>query len=210
MIDAASTKPFGFQAFYPGPGVGGHCIPVDPFYLTWKALQYGCTTHFIELAGQVNESMPTFVVTTTERALLAAGKRIADASVLVLGLAYKRDVDDLRESPALDVIRQLRWAGATVFYNDPFFPTVGSGRKYDLKMQSTPLEDLSQYDCVLILTDHSVYDCPGDRGRIEAGDRHAQRHARHRSSERGALLKGNSWKRGDCASGGGEPCVQAG
>jgi UDP-N-acetyl-D-glucosamine dehydrogenase len=158
VIDAAATKPFGFQAFYPGPGVGGHCIPVDPFYLSWKARQFNCTTHFIELAGQVNESMPAFIVTTLERELEQRGVLIGDSSVLVLGVAYKRNVDDLRESPAITVIKMLRWAGAVVAYNDPFFPTVGSGRKYDLKMMSTPVEDLGRFDCVVILTDHSAYD----------------------------------------------------
>jgi len=158
VIEAAATKPFGFQAFYPGPGVGGHCIPVDPFYLSWKARQFNCATRFIELAGEVNESMPAFIVATTERELATAGKRIAEASILVLGVAYKRNVDDLRESPAIAIIKLLRRAGARVHYNDPFFPTVGSGRKYDLKMHSTPVENLGQYDCVMILTDHSVYD----------------------------------------------------
>jgi UDP-N-acetyl-D-glucosamine dehydrogenase len=144
VIDAAATKPFGFQAFYPGPGVGGHCIPVDPFYLSWKARQFGCATRFIELAGEVNESMPAFVVATLERAL--GDKPLAETDLLVLGVAYKRNVDDLRESPALTIIKL------------PFFPTVGSGRRYDLKMHSTPLDHLAQYDCVLILTDHSAYD----------------------------------------------------
>jgi UDP-N-acetyl-D-glucosamine dehydrogenase len=160
VIDAAATKPFGFHAFYPGPGVGGHCIPVDPFYLSWKAKQFDCPTRFIELAGEVNESMPEFVVATAEQELERRGKSIVDARMLVLGVAYKRDVDDLRESPALTVIKMLRWAGALVAYNDPFFPTVGSGRKYDLKMHSTPVEDLGSYDCVMILTNHSAYDYP--------------------------------------------------
>jgi UDP-N-acetyl-D-glucosamine dehydrogenase len=158
VVDAASTKPFGFHAFYPGPGVGGHCIPVDPFYLSWKAKQFDCTTRFIELAGEVNESMPAFVVATVERELERRGAAIINANILVLGVAYKRDVDDLRESPSLTVIKLLRWAGCVVAYNDPFFPTVGSGRKYDLKMHSTPVENLGQYDCVLILTDHTAYD----------------------------------------------------
>jgi UDP-N-acetyl-D-glucosamine dehydrogenase len=158
VIDAAATKPFGFHAFYPGPGVGGHCIPVDPFYLSWKARQYNFQTRFIELAGEVNESMPEFVVRTAERELEKRGKEMIDASILVLGVAYKKNVDDLRESPALTIIKLLRWAGALIAYNDPFFPTVGSGRKYDLKMHSTALDNLGQYDCVLILTDHSVYD----------------------------------------------------
>ncbi len=158
VIDAAGTKPFGFHAFQPGPGVGGHCIPVDPFYLSWKAKQYNCATKFIELAGEINESMPAFVVATVERELEKRDVNIVDAKILVLGVAYKRDVDDLRESPALTVIKLLRWAGALVAYNDPFFPTVGSGRKYDLKLHCMPVEDLGGYDCVLILTDHSAYD----------------------------------------------------
>ena len=157
VINAAATKPFGFQPFVPGPGVGGHCIPVDPFYLTWKAKQFGFTTRFIELAGEINESMPHFVVETTRRALERNGTELAAASILVLGVAYKRDVDDLRESPALSVIQLLQAAGAGVRYNDPFFPTVGTGRHYDLQLHSAPLEQLDQYDCVLILTDHSVY-----------------------------------------------------
>ena len=160
VIDAASTKPFGFHAFYPGPGVGGHCIPVDPFYLSWKAKQYNCETKFIELAGEVNEAMPAYIIATLERELEKRGKEVADSKILVLGVAYKRDVDDLRESPALTIIKMLRWAGALVAYNDPFFPTVGSGRKYDLKMHRTPVEDVGSYDCVLILTDHSAYDYP--------------------------------------------------
>ena len=158
VIDAAATKPFGFQAFQPGPGVGGHCIPVDPFYLSWKARQLGFETKFIELAGATNEAMPAYVVTTAERALARTGLSLAKAKVLVLGVAYKRDVDDLRESPALTVIELLRRAGAEVSYNDPFFPVVGSGRKYDLRMASTPLERVAEFDCVMILTDHSEYD----------------------------------------------------
>jgi UDP-N-acetyl-D-glucosamine dehydrogenase len=158
VIDAAATKPFGFQAFYPGPGVGGHCIPVDPFYLSWKAEQFGVATRFIELAGEVNESMPRYVVHMAERALAARGMALPAASVLVLGIAYKRDVDDLRESPALTILELLRKAGAKVAYNDPFFARVGRGRRYDLQMESVPLDDLGRFDCVLIVTDHSSYD----------------------------------------------------
>ena len=158
VIDAAATKPFGFQAFYPGPGVGGHCIPVDPFYLSWKAEQYGFPTRFIELAGEVNESMPQYVVQTTARALERNGVRLRGAKVLVLGVAYKRDVDDLRESPSLTIIELLKREGAEVAYNDPFFETVGRGRKYALNLTSTPLTDLGSFDCVLIATDHSVYE----------------------------------------------------
>ena len=162
VIDAAATKPFGFQAFYPGPGVGGHCIPVDPFYLSWKAEQYGFSTRFIELAGEVNEAMPGYVVRTAETALEAKGVPLKDARILVLGLAYKRDVDDLRESPSLVILEKLLKAGAHVEYNDPFFPTVGHGRKYSLNMTSVALDagmtQLGGYDCVMIATDHSAYD----------------------------------------------------
>ena len=158
VIDAAATKPFGFHPFQPGPGVGGHCIPVDPFYLTWKARQFGFETKFVELAGAMNESMPAYVVQTTERALQRAAKPLRGAKVLVLGVAYKRDVDDLRESPALTILELLQRAGAHVAYNDPFFPTVGSGRKYDLRMASTPLDRLAEFDCAIIVTDHSAYD----------------------------------------------------
>lgn len=157
VIEAAGTKPFGFQAFYPGPGVGGHCIPVDPFYLNWKAQQFGFQAKFIELAGEVNEGMPQYVVQSTARALERQGTAIRGASVLVLGVAYKRDVDDLRESPALTIIDMLEREGATVAYNDPFFDEVGHGRHYDLNKRSTPLEDLGRFDCVLIVTDHSLY-----------------------------------------------------
>jgi len=157
IVEAAATKPFGFQAFYPGPGVGGHCIPVDPFYLSWKAEQLGLSTRFIELAGEINESMPQYVVQATLGAMERNGVSAKDSNVLVLGVAYKRDIDDLRESPALSIIEMLQHAGAKVDYNDPFFPTVSSGRKYDLQMHSTPLENLGRFDCVVIVTDHSVY-----------------------------------------------------
>ncbi len=157
VLAAAATKPFGFQAFQPGPGVGGHCIPVDPFYLTWKARQFGFETRFIELAGATNEAMPAYVVETARRALAQLGVPLDGAHVLVLGVAYKRDVDDLRESPALTILSLLRAAGAHVAYNDPFFPRVGTGRKYDLQMESTPLEQLGDFDCVVIATDHSAY-----------------------------------------------------
>jgi UDP-N-acetyl-D-glucosamine dehydrogenase len=158
VIDAAATKPFGFQPFYPGPGLGGHCIPVDPFYLSWRAKQFGFATRFIELAGEVNEAMPKHVMDTLVSVLQSQGKALTDAKVLVLGVAYKKDVDDLRESPALVIIEMLRAEGVAVRYNDPFFPRVGSGRKYDLQMESAPLTDLAVYDCVLIVTDHSAYD----------------------------------------------------
>jgi UDP-N-acetyl-D-glucosamine dehydrogenase len=160
VIDAAKTKPFGFQAFYPGPGLGGHCIPIDPFYLSWKAKQFDFRTRFIELAGEVNINMPYYVIEKTALALNAHKKCLNGSRILVLGLAYKRDIDDLRESPSLTIIELLRKAGAQVEYNDPFFPTVGHGRHYALDMTCTPLEDLGQYDAVLIVTDHSSYDYP--------------------------------------------------
>jgi UDP-N-acetyl-D-glucosamine dehydrogenase len=158
VIEAAKTKPFGFQAFYPGPGLGGHCIPIDPFYLSWKAREYDFHTRFIELAGEVNLSMPYHVVAAIHHALNERKKCLHGASVLVLGVAYKRDVDDLRESPALTLIELLREAGATVAYNDPYLPSVGRGRRYALDMASTALDQLEVWDCVLIATDHSVYD----------------------------------------------------
>jgi len=158
VIEAAATKPFGFQAFYPGPGLGGHCIPVDPFYLSWKAKEWDFRTRFIELAGEINTNMPYHVLDSVAKALNQHKKALNGAKVLVLGLAYKRDIDDLRESPALTIIELLQKEGAQVSYNDPYFPTVGKGRKYDLQMKCTPLENLAQYDCVLIVTDHSDYD----------------------------------------------------
>ena len=158
VIDAAKTKPFGFQAFYPGPGLGGHCIPIDPFYLSWKARQFDFQTKFIELAGEVNGAMPRYVIDQTTEALNRHRKAVNGSRVLVLGLSYKRDIDDLRESPSLPIIEMLRTRGAEVCYNDPYFAHVGRGRHYDLNLQCTPLEDLGQYDCVLIATDHSDYD----------------------------------------------------
>lgn len=158
VIDAASTKPFGFHPFYPGPGLGGHCIPVDPFYLSWKAEELDFHTRFIELAGEINTSMPYHVVDAVSSALNHHGQTLPGAKILILGVAYKKDVDDLRESPALTIIEHLRKQGVLVSYNDPYIPFVGQGRKYDLHMQSAPLTDLQQYDCVLIVTDHSEYD----------------------------------------------------
>jgi UDP-N-acetyl-D-glucosamine dehydrogenase len=158
VIEAASTKPFGFHPFYPGPGLGGHCIPVDPFYLSWKAKEWDFNTRFIELAGQINTNMPYHVLESVGRALNQHKKALNGSKILILGVAYKKDIDDLRESPALTIIELLQKEGAQVSYNDPYFPEVGRGRKYDLGMKCTPLENLSQYDCVLIVTDHSDYD----------------------------------------------------
>lgn len=160
VIDAASTKPFGFHPFYPGPGLGGHCIPVDPFYLSWKAKEWDFRTRFIELAGEINIGMPYHVIASVVSALNQRKKALNGARVLVLGVAYKRDIDDLRESPSLTIIELLQKEGAQVSYHDPFFPTVGKGRKYDLQMKCASLDDLGKYDCVLIVTDHSDYDYP--------------------------------------------------
>jgi UDP-N-acetyl-D-glucosamine dehydrogenase len=160
VIDAAKTKPFGFQAFYPGPGLGGHCIPIDPFYLSWKARQFDFRTRFIELAGEVNINMPYFVIDQLADGLNKHRKSINGSKILVLGLAYKRDIDDLRESPSLTIIELLREKGAIVAYNDPYFPTVGQGRHYALNMINTPLENLGSYDAVMIITDHSSYNYP--------------------------------------------------
>lgn len=158
VIDAASTKPFGFHPFYPGPGLGGHCIPIDPFYLSWKAKEYDFNTRFIELAGEVNEAMPAYVVQAVAKGLNQHKKALNGSKILMLGMAYKKDIDDLRESPSLTIIELLREEGAEVLYNDPYFPTVGRGRHYNLNMTCTPLENLDQYDCVLIVTDHTDYD----------------------------------------------------
>jgi len=158
VIDAARTKPFGFQAFYPGPGLGGHCIPIDPFYLSWKAKQFDFRTRFIELAGEVNTAMPYFVIEQIGAGLNEQRKSIKGSKVLVLGVAYKRDIDDLRESPSLTILELLREKGADVSYNDPYFAKVGHGRHYDLNMTNTPLDNLAQYDAVVIVTDHSTYD----------------------------------------------------
>ncbi|MGE5296285.1 MAG: nucleotide sugar dehydrogenase [Solirubrobacterales bacterium] len=160
VIRAASTKPFGFSPFYPGPGLGGHCIPIDPFYLTWKARQYGMTTQFIELAGQINTGMPHYVVEKVGDALNDRRKSLKGARVLVLGLAYKPDIDDVRESPSLELIELLQRKGAKVDYNDPYIPQTHKQREYDLKMTSKKLtaKMLASYDAVVISTNHSDYD----------------------------------------------------
>ena len=158
VIRAAATKPFGFMPFYPGPGIGGHCIPLDPHYLSWKARQHGFDSRFIGLAEEVNSRMPEHVVQLVADGLNDESKAMKGSRILLLGVAYKKDIDDLRESPALTIIELLQEQGAVVSYNDPFFPTVGKGRKYDLQMKCAPLENLKQYDCALIVTNHSDYD----------------------------------------------------
>ena len=158
VIEAASTKPFGFHPFYPGPGLGGHCIPVDPFYLSWKAKEWDFRTRFIELAGEINTNMPYHVLASVIAALNGRKKSLNGSRVLVLGVAYKKDIDDLRESPALTIIELLQKEGAEVSYHDPYFPFIGKGRKYDLQMKRAELAHLGSYDCVVIVTDHSDYD----------------------------------------------------
>jgi len=160
VIEAASTKPFGYMPFYPGPGLGGHCIPIDPFYLTWKAREYDMATRFIELAGEINTSMPYYVVSKVIEALNDHHKSIKGAKLLILGAAYKKDIDDMRESPTLKLIEILDNKGADVDYNDPFIPCMPKVRRYQFDMQSISLtpENLKKYDAVLISTDHSSYD----------------------------------------------------
>jgi UDP-N-acetyl-D-glucosamine dehydrogenase len=160
VIAAASTKPFGFQPFYPGPGLGGHCIPIDPFYLTWKAYEVGMPTRFIELAGEINHQMPDYVVQRTTLAFNDRGKSIKGAKILILGLAYKPNIDDVRESPSFELIEKLSHLGAAVEYNDPHVPATHRMRNYDLQMRSVPLtpQSLASYDCVIIATHHSAYD----------------------------------------------------
>src|ERR1017187_2896669 len=158
VIEAASTKPFGFHPFYPGPGLGGHCIPVDPFYLSWKAKEWDFRTRFIELAGEINMNMPYHVLASIGGALNGHKKSLNGSRVLVLGVAYKKDIDDLRESPALTIIELLQKEGAQVSYHDPYFPFIGKGRKYDLQMKRSELDKLGEYDCIVIVTDHSDYD----------------------------------------------------
>jgi len=160
VINGAATKPFGFTPFYPGPGLGGHCIPIDPFYLSWKARQFGMTTRFIELAGEINVAMPEYVITKLMDALNDHKKAIRGSKVLVLGLAYKKDIDDVRESPSLELIELLQAKGAKVDYNDPYCPRTHKMREHNLKMTSKKLSAgmLKSYDAVLISTDHSDYD----------------------------------------------------
>src|SRR3954468_17773995 len=184
VIAVASTKPFGFQAFYPGPGLGGHCIPIDPFYLTWKAREVGHTSRFIELAGELNRSMPDYVVQRTILALNERGKSLKNSRVLILGLAYKPDVDDVRESPSLELIEKLEHLGARVDYNDPHVPATHKMRRHDLKMESVAMtpDALRGYDCVLIATHHSAYDWQlvADHSQLIVDTRNATRNVKGR------------------------------
>lgn len=159
VIDAAATKPFGFMPFYPGPGLGGHCIPIDPFYLTWKAKEYGINTRFIELAGEINTNMPYWVVSKIMNALNDRNKHLKNSKVLILGVAYKKNIDDVRESPSVELIQKLMEKGALVYYSDPYIPTIPLMRKYNLSLNSIDLniETISQMDCVVIATDHDAF-----------------------------------------------------
>jgi UDP-N-acetyl-D-glucosamine dehydrogenase len=160
VIDAAATKPFGFTPFYPGPGLGGHCIPIDPFYLTWKARQYDLTTRFIELAGEVNQAMPEFVVAKIMDALNERGRSLKGARILILGVAYKRDIDDDRESPAYKLMELLERKHAQLVYHDPYVPALKHSRRYDFRLTSVPLtpEELAAADATVIVTDHTCFD----------------------------------------------------
>ena len=160
VVDAAATKPFGFTPYYPGPGLGGHCIPIDPFYLNWKAREYGINTRFIELSGEINKAMPAYVFGKLTAALNEIGKAIQNSRVLVLGVAYKRDVDDIRESPSLELINMLSRSGALVSYSDPYVPVLPKTRAFDFDMVNVDLTStvLSAQDAVVVATDHSKFD----------------------------------------------------
>ena len=160
VIAAASTKPFGFSPFYPGPGMGGHCIPIDPFYLSWKAREYDFTTRFIHLAGEINIHVHYYVVAKIQDALNQQGKSLKGAKVLILGVAYKKDVDDARESPALAIMELLQKKGAELFYHDPFIPELPVFRKYHFRLKSSPLTEklLRRMDAAVVVTDHTQID----------------------------------------------------
>jgi UDP-N-acetyl-D-glucosamine dehydrogenase len=160
VIDAAATKPYGFTPFYPGPGFGGHCIPIDPFYLTWKARTCGIETRLIEVAGDINTAMPAWVVDKTADALHALGKKLEGSRVLVLGVAYKKNVDDVRESPGIKILQTLKDRGAEACYSDPFVPLLRRMREHDLKLTSVEVdaELLSRVDCAIVATDHDAFD----------------------------------------------------
>lgn len=163
VIDAAATKPFGFVPYYPGPGLGGHCIPIDPFYLTWKAKEYGVNTRFIELAGEVNSAMPEYVVSKVAEALNSDSKAVRGSKVLILGIAYKPNVDDMRESPAVEIMAALKGLGAVVEYSDPFVPALPKMRRHEFDLASVDLTpaSISNYDCVVVATDHEEFDYKG-------------------------------------------------
>jgi len=180
VIRAASTKPFGYTPYYPGPGLGGHCIPIDPFYLTWKAREYGLNTRFIELAGEVNTNMPRWVVSKTMDALNERGKSLKGAKILVLGIAYKKNVDDMRESPAVVIMELLQERGAEVNYSDPYVPDFPKMREhyFDLSSVELTVQALINYDVLLVATDHDKFDYP-----------FIQKHAKLIVDTRGVYLK---------------------
>ncbi len=191
VIAAAKTKPFGFQAFYPGPGLGGHCIPIDPFYLTWAARRHGVHTRFIELAGEINTSMPHYVIARIAEALNEAGRPLKGSRVLVLGVAYKKDVDDPRESPAFAILEMLQRRGAEVSYNDPHIASLPPMRHHSIRLDSVPLteETLAEKDCVVIVTDHSAYDYEwlAQNARLIVDTRNA-------TGKVAAVARGHIWK----------------
>lgn len=183
VVEAAGTKPFGIQTFYPGPGVGGHCIPIDPFYLTWKAREYDFHTRFIELAGEINVEVSYYVINKITRALNNENKSLKDAKILVLGVAYKKDIDDMRESPAIKIIELLRKQGANITYHDPYIPVIEPHGGSTLHLESVPLTDaaLSEADCVLILTDHSSldYERVAEQAKLIVDTRNATKNVLH-------------------------------
>ena len=183
VIDAAATKPFGFVPYKPGPGLGGHCIPIDPFYLTWKAREYGINTRFIELAGEINHYMPQWVVGKVVDALNDRGKALKGSRILMLGLAYKKNIDDTRESPAVEIMDLLQSKGAEIAYSDPHVPTFPRKRDYHFDLHSEPLtpENIARFDCLVLATDHDGFDYAllqtqaqlivDTRGRLAVGDK---------------------------------------
>lgn len=183
VVEAAGTKPFGIQTFYPGPGVGGHCIPIDPFYLTWKAREYDFHTRFIELAGEINVEVSYYVINKITRALNDENKSLKDAKIFVLGVAYKKDIDDMRESPAIKIIELLRKQGANITYHDPYIPVIEPHGGCTLHLESVPLTDgvLSAADCVLILTDHSSvdYERVAEQAKLIVDTRNATKNVLH-------------------------------
>ena len=160
VIDAAATKPFGFVAYRPGPGIGGHCIPIDPFYLTWKAREYGVHTHFIELAGEINSNMPSWVLKKIAKALNQHEKSIKGSKILVLGISYKKNIDDMRESPSVFLMEKIRDEGARLDYSDPHVPVFPKMREHNFDLKSVHLSPdvLKSYDCVVLATDHDKFD----------------------------------------------------
>ncbi len=188
VIEAAKTKPFGFMPFYPGPGVGGHCIPIDPFYLTWKSREYGMPTHFIELAGQINESMPDYVIARLRESLdRISGKGLNGAKILVVGIAYKKDVDDMRESPSLFIFEKLAKAGAKVDYSDSIITTIPHSREHDALAGLTSVkltaENLQKYDAVVIATGNSDldYELIARESKLVIDTRNALHHVKDKS-----------------------------